>query len=133
MNFYEMGSFILFNYKLHHLYTEGAKGGKEMAMYNPYQTNQFFPQPQGNVYMVNSSMETAGVPAGSGISVILCPNESLMFIKSMQNGTPTLLTYSLTLCETKTNKNSDERMRALEEEVAELKKQLKGGKLNNEL
>ena len=33
-----------------------------MAGYNPYQTNsyqatQFFPQPQGNVYMINNSME----------------------------------------------------------------------------
>lgn len=55
-----------------------------MAMYNPYQANQFFPQPQGNVYIVSSSMETAGVPASSGMSVILCPNESLMFVKSMQ-------------------------------------------------
>lgn len=65
-------------------------------------------------------METAGVPAGSGMSVILCPNESLMFIKSVQNGTPTLLTYSLTLCETKTNKNSDERMRVLSGEELRL-------------
>ena len=58
MNFYKMGSFILFNSKICYLYIEGDKGGKEMAMYNPYQANQFFPQPQGNVYIVSSSMET---------------------------------------------------------------------------
>ena len=72
-----------------------------MAGYNPYQTNsyqatQFFPQPQGNVYMINNSMEIANIPVGGGISVALCPNEALMFIKSMQNGAPTLLAYSCT-------------------------------------
>ena len=109
-----------------------------MAGYNPYQTNsyqatQFFPQPQGNVYMINNSMEIANIPVGGGVSVALCPNEALMFIKSMQNGAPTLLAYTLTPWETRTNQSSDERVTALEKEVAELKKQLKGGKLNNEL
>lgn len=109
-----------------------------MAGYNPYQTNsyqatQFFPQPQGNVYMINNSMEIANIPVGGGISVALCPSESLMFLKSMQNGAPTLLAYTLTPCETRPNQSSDERVVALEKEVAELKKQLKGGKLSNEL
>lgn len=109
-----------------------------MAGYNPYQTNsyqaaQFFPQPQGNVYIINNSMEIANIPVGGGISAALCPSEAIMFLKSMQNGAPTLLAYTLTPCETRANQTSDERVAALEKEVAELKKQLKGGKLNNEL
>lgn len=52
-----------------------------MAGYNPYQTNsyqatQFFPQPQGNVYIINNSMEIANIPVGGGISVALCPSEA---------------------------------------------------------
>ena len=59
-----------------------------MAGYNPYQTNsyqatQFFPQPQGNVYIINNSMEIANIPVGGGISVALCPSEAIMFLKSM--------------------------------------------------
>ena len=70
-----------------------------MAGYNPYQTNsyqatQFFPQPQGNVYIINNSMEIANIPVGGGISVALCPSEAIMFLKSMQNGAPTLLAYT---------------------------------------
>lgn len=78
-------------------------------------------------------MEIANIPVGGGISVALCPSEAIMFLKSMQNGAPTLLAYTLTPCETRANQTSDERVAALEKEVAELKKQLKGGKLNNEL
>lgn len=38
-----------------------------MAGYNPYATNsyqgtQMFPQPQGNVYTLNNSMEIANIP-----------------------------------------------------------------------
>ena len=46
----------------------------------PMQQNQFqqqnvqplFPQPQGNVYNINSTLEVANVPVGAGISVALC-------------------------------------------------------------
>lgn len=57
-----------------------------MAGYNPYQTNsyqatQFFPQPQGNVYIINNSMEIANIPVGGGISVALCPSEAKEVLK----------------------------------------------------
>lgn len=32
-----------------------------------YQGTQFFPQPQGNVYIINNSMEIANIPVGGGI------------------------------------------------------------------
>lgn len=37
-----------------------------------------FPQPQGNVYSINSTLEVANVPVGAGISVALCLPENVM-------------------------------------------------------
>lgn len=39
-----------------------------------YQATQYFPQPQGNVYMINNSLEVANIPMGAGLSVALCPS-----------------------------------------------------------
>lgn len=36
-----------------------------------YQQAQYFPQPQGNAYIVDNSLEVANIPMGTGISVIL--------------------------------------------------------------
>lgn len=76
-----------------------------MASYQyPYQNqfNQFqqiqsmFPQPQGSVYSINSPLEIGNVPIGStGLSVALCLNEELMYIKSFQNGSPVIMTYRI--------------------------------------
>lgn len=72
-----------------------------MAGYNPYATNsyqgtQMFPQPQGNVYTLNNSMEIANIPVSGGISVGICPSENLMYIKAMVNGAPSLMVYTIT-------------------------------------
>lgn len=99
----------------------------------PYQGTNFFPQPQGNVYTINSSAEVANIPASTNISAILCPNEQLLFIKSIQNGAPSLLAFSLSPYELRQNPTQDPRISALEQEVAELKKLVKGGRLNSEL
>ena len=32
-----------------------------------YQGTQYFPQPQGNVYFINNSLEVANNPMGAGI------------------------------------------------------------------
>lgn len=69
----------------------------------PMQQNQFqqqnvqplFPQPQGNVYNINSTLEVANVPVGAGISVALCLNEGVMYIKTMQNGNPMFWAYRI--------------------------------------
>lgn len=55
-----------------------------------------FPQPQGNVYNINSTLEVANVPVGAGVSVALCLNEGLMYIKTMQNGNPLFWAYKIT-------------------------------------
>ncbi len=54
-----------------------------------------FPQPQGNVYNINSTLEVANVPVGAGVSVALCMPENVMFIKTMQNGNPLFYPYRI--------------------------------------
>jgi hypothetical protein len=39
----------------------------------PYQNQtQFFPQPQGNAYLINSSLEIANVPISGSITLAFC-------------------------------------------------------------
>lgn len=45
-----------------------------------------FPQPNGNVYLIQNSLEVANVPAGAGITIALCMAENLMYLKTIQNG-----------------------------------------------
>ena len=60
------------------------------------QLQQMFPQPQGSVYPINSPLEIGNVPIGStGLSVALCLNEGLMYIKSFQNNSPVIMTYRI--------------------------------------
>ena len=54
-----------------------------------------FPQPQGNVYNINSTLEVANVPVGAGVSVALCMPENTMFIKTMQNVNPMFYPYKI--------------------------------------
>ena len=64
----------------------------------PFQTQNvqpLFPQPQGNVYNINSTLEVANVPTGAGISVALCLNDGFMYIKTMQNGNPMFWAYRI--------------------------------------
>lgn len=126
-----------------------------MQYNNPMQSVQFFPQPQGNVYMISNSSEIMTVPVGAtGISVAICLPEGIMFLKSFQNGSPVFLRYKLSSLEntngiqnpqsqpqnqsslsnydssslTKILENYDKRLRVLEESSpAKTKPQEKGG------
>lgn len=109
--------------------------------YNPYsssynmptmaqpQTQPLFPQPQGNVYTINNTLEVANVPAGAGLSVALCLNEGLMYVKSLQNGAPMFWAYKLVPYveeEKKEKPQYEDRIASLEAKVNELIKELKG-------
>lgn len=60
------------------------------------QIQQMFPQPQGSVYSINAPLEIGNVPIGStGLSVALCLNDNLMYIKSFQGGNPVIMAYKI--------------------------------------
>lgn len=137
-------------------------GNPQSNYYNqglsPQQNNQFpssngqfqqqniqplFPQPQGNVYNINSTLEVANVPTGAGISVALCLQEGFMYIKTMQNGNPMfwaykILPYDNAAKETEeTPKDNsiatqleqyDNRFVKIEQQVEEIQKSLRKGK-----
>ena len=63
---------------------------------NAFQGTQYFPQPQGNVYLINNSLEVANVPMGSGLSMAICPSEGTMYLKTLQGGAPSLIVYTIT-------------------------------------
>ena len=77
-----------------------------MAAPPQQQIQPLFPQPQGNVYNINSTLEVANVPCGAGISVALCLPENVMYIKTMQNGNPLFYPYKITPF---TNDNKEEK------------------------
>lgn len=70
-----------------------------------YQGTQYFPQPQGNVYLVNNSLEVANIPMGAGLSMVLCPSEGIMYLKTLQGGAPSLIVYSIAPYEQKQEEN----------------------------
>lgn len=125
----------------------------------PFQSQQFFPQPQGNVYTINNSLEVANVPMSAGLSVALCLSEGLLYLKSMQNGNPMFMAYKIipydNVKDNQNNGNSNnsntgqinevlgnlikefqkcrDKVNLLEEEITKLKKNDTGGGKINEL
>jgi len=82
-----------------------------------------FPQPNGNVYLIQNSLEVANVPAGAGITIALCMAENLMYLKTIQNGQPTFLAFRISpYTEAPRPQASNEA--TLENRVASLEKQL---------
>lgn len=63
--------------------------------FQPYQTAQYFPQPQGSIYMIGNTSDIANVPVGAGLSAAICLREGVMYLKTIQNGSPMLLAYRL--------------------------------------
>ena len=66
-----------------------------MMLPNFQQNSILFPQPIGSVYNLNSAADIANVPTGAGVSLGLCLNENILYIKALQNGSPALLAYRL--------------------------------------
>lgn len=79
-------------------YQNAAAQPQQQMATMPFQAQNvqpLFPQPQGNVYNINSTLEVANVPTGAGISVALCLSEGFMYIKTMQNGNPMFWAYRI--------------------------------------
>lgn len=66
-----------------------------MMLPNFQQNPILFPQPIGNVYNLNTAADIANVPTSAGVSLGLCLNENILYIKALQNGAPALLAYRL--------------------------------------
>lgn len=104
---------------------------------NFYNSSQpMFPQPNGNIYVISNSLEVANVPAGAGITAALCQNESLLYLKTVQNGVPTFLAYKLSPYTESPKMAAQEndievRLAALEKQISTLLIAL-GGKRNDE-
>ena len=100
------------------------------------QQQPMFPQPNGNIYVISNSLEVANVPAGAGITAALCSSESLLYLKTVQNGVPTFLAYKLTPYteSPKMQPQEDEtekRLSAIEKQLASIISAL-GGKKNDD-
>lgn len=63
--------------------------------FQPYQTTQYFPQPQGSIYTIASSRDISNVPVGAGLSAAICLQEGIIYLKTIQNGSPMLVGYRL--------------------------------------
>lgn len=63
--------------------------------FQPYQATQYFPQPQGSIYMIANANDVANVPVGAGLSAAICLREGILYLKTIQNGSPMLLGYRL--------------------------------------
>lgn len=113
----------------------------------PYQAQQFFPQPQGNAYLINNSLEVANVPMSAGMSVALCMSEGVMYIKTMQNGNPMFMAYKIAPYTQEQNQNQssssstelDDFIRRYDEKIESLQAQInglknsRGGRINEQL
>ena len=103
-----------------------------------FQGTQYFPQPQGNVYFVNNSLEVANIPMGASLSVILCPSEGTLYVKTLQGGAPTLMVYKIEPYEQPTQSVVQEtpdygpQIAELTKQIEALKSRL-GGKSFNDL
>lgn len=104
-----------------------------MMLPNYQQNTILFPQPVGNVYNLNTAADIVNIPTGAGISLGLCLNENLLYIKSLQNGAPALLTYRLGPVETtdtsedthiKDNEKINKILQSFETRFSDLEKQI---------
>lgn len=113
-------------------------GQQAPAPFNNYQQiQQMFPQPQGSVYSINTPVDVGNVPIGStGLSVAICFQESLMYIKSFQSGNPVIMAYRITPytkdAPAQTSASAAEEVNPLEQRLAKLEQLLLNNNTTNE-
>lgn len=106
----------------------------------PFQMpQQIFPQASGAAYLINSSSELQNIPITSGISVVICFPENILYLKAFQNGSPATVAYRLSAFEsiaTRDSKTEDSLAALIQNFESRLKKleenntKKEGGKLN---
>lgn len=69
--------------------------GMNAAATAPFNQQFMFPQPVGSVYNLNTATDIGNIPTGTNVSVGLCLNENILYVKTLQNGVPSLLGYRL--------------------------------------
>lgn len=94
--------------------------------YGFQQQTPIFPQPNGNVYLIQNSLEVANVPTGAGVTIALCMAENLMYVKAIQNGQPAFLAFRLSPYTDTTPRVES----SLESRIAALEKHILGGNKN---
>ena len=71
---------------------------------------------------------------GAGLSMVLCPSEGLMYLKTLQGGAPSIIVYSIAPYEQRQEEapQSDygAQIAELKSQIEALSKKLKGGNLN---
>lgn len=87
---------MAYNFNTQPQYQQQQAANNNMPQFQQQNIQPLFPQPQGNVYNINSTLEVANVPVSGGMSVALCLNEGFMYIKSLQNGNPLFWAYKIT-------------------------------------
>lgn len=114
---------------------QGFQFNSQPPQQNMFQSQQFFPQPQGNIYLINNSLEMANVPTGVGLSAAICLSEGVMYLKTIQNGAPMFVGYKIAPFDNTPNptiptndteplelKEYIDRLEALEKEISALKR-----------
>ena len=96
---------------------------KQMGQ-NAFQPQQYFPMPQGNVYTIEQPEEVNSVPCGTGVSVALCLNKGLMYIKSIQRGSPLFWVYKISTVMETQSVRKQERKEETEDRVARLEQKI---------
>lgn len=96
---------------------------KQMGQ-NAFQPQQYFPMPQGNVYTIEQPEEVNSVPCGTGVSVVLCLNKGLMYIKSIQGGSPLFWVYKISQAMETPSAQKQERKEETEDRVARLEQKI---------
>lgn len=66
---------MAYNFNTQPQYQQQQAANNNMPQFQQQNIQPLFPQPQGNVYNINSTLEVANVPVSGGMSVALCLNE----------------------------------------------------------
>lgn len=96
----------------------------------PMQMPQLFQPANGVFYLINSKAELNNVPVSNNITAAVCFNDGFLYLKTLQNGTPTTVSYKIISCEEEVT--ISDRFAKIEERLDLLEKNQikKGGSLD---